>query len=468
MNVAMFDACNSVQQMIDITCSYSPYMTDLPAPVGPTSQEAATAAAAYRVLTQLHGTGNGSSALNVTLQVGYDLKLAADLAGIPDDIGQRANGVAYGALVADRLIAMRENDGLDDNTPYTLGGTCGDWRQTPDGPDVAAFSPNWGRSLPWGVKSGSQFRPTRLMDIGGGVMGGLMHSPEYAEQINGSASVLGVKHYGERNSVARTADQTEIAWFWANDRDGTSKPPGQLYQLTKSVVENIPSRTLIDNARVYALISIAMGDSCVVAWDSKYLTPIDLWRPIDAVRDTQDDGNPATTPDPAWLPLNDFSPPFPAYVSGHGTFGASHGKVMSLIFGDNTTFTLGSDEFGVHPGLGYPADHTRTFHSFSEAAWENALSRIYLGVHYYWDAVDANILGSQVGQYDFNHYLRPYGTPIPCPADFNEDGGIDGNDIESFFAAWERGTRSADVNENGGVDGTDVEDFFIAWANGGC
>jgi hypothetical protein len=61
-----------------------------------------------------------------------------------------------------------------------------------------------------------------------------------------------------------------------------------------------------------------------------------------------------------------------------------------------------------------------------------------------------------------------YIAPAPCPADFNQDGGVDGSDVESFFLAWESGDPVADVNLDGGVDGSDIETFFVAWQNGGC
>lgn len=178
------------------------------------------------------------------------------------------------------------------------------------------------------------------------------------------------------------------------------------------VVAQQENLNLSQSARMHALAALAIADACIAAWDSKYNTPIDLWRPIDAIRESQDDGNPLTISDPTWLPLNDFTPPFPAYVSGHATMGAAHAAVMAAIFGDTYTFSVGSDEFGVNPGLGYPADLTRTFHSFSEAAWENALSRVYLGVHFYFDALDGNILGHQVGDYIAANWL----LPIPAPS----------------------------------------------------
>jgi len=55
-----------------------------------------------------------------------------------------------------------------------------------------------------------------------------------------------------------------------------------------------------------------------------------------------------------------------------------------------------------------------------------------------------------------------------CYADYNQDGGVDGGDIEAFFSDWEAGSSFADVNQDGGIDGGDIETFFIQWSNGGC
>lgn len=402
LNVAMYDAINSIDAVTNFASSYQPYQQGLPSPALNSSREAAAAAAAYTVMTDLHAGDAPSLAL---IQSRYDAQINAIPNGLP-----KTNGINFGQTVGTSLLTLRQNDGYDADPSYTPGTNPGDWRTTPDGPFVQPFTPHWGNVQPWGLASGSQFRPTTLTDFG--TMQNLVESPEYAEQINGGPGVPGVKDLGSRTSVTRTADETEAAWFWANDRDGTSKPPGQLIQITKavSVQEGLD---LSENARLFGLVGLALGDACVAAWDSKYNTDIDLWRPIDAIRETQDDGNAATTPDAAWLPLNDFTPPFPAYVSGHATFGATHAAIMEEFFGtDDISFTIGSDEFGVNPGLGYPADLTRTFDSFSDAAWENAMSRVWLGVHFYWDALDGNILGYQVGDYIYANHMQP----VPEPA----------------------------------------------------
>lgn len=401
MSLAIYDAMNGIDLARNGGNGYAPYQAGLPAADPSASKKAAAATAAYHCLTAMHS----SSPSNMTL---IHNTYVQQMNSIPDSAAKSA-GAAYGLTVAEGLMNLRAGDGYDGDPSYTPGTNPGDWRQTPDGPNVPAFSPHWGNVTPWGVASASAYRPTRLTDYGS--MANLLASQEYADNINGAPGIPGVKDLGSRDSVLRTAEQTEIAWFWANDRDGTAKPPGQLVEISK-VVANDKGLGVTERARMFALANMAMADACIAAWDSKYNTPIDLWRPIDAIRETQDDSNPLTIADPSWTPLNDFSPPFPAYVSGHATMSAAHAGIMAALFGDDTTFTVGSDEFAINTALGYDADLTRTFSSFSEAAWENALSRVYLGVHYYFDSVDGNTLGYQIASEVFASNLGR----IPAPS----------------------------------------------------
>ena len=457
-NLAMFDAINAIDKANGAP-GYESYQSSLPPAAPGISREAAGASAAYTAMSALHSSSPAAMAF---IQARYDQQLSAISEGSAKDAG-----IAFGQAVANSLLALRANDGYDADSSYTQGGHPGDWRITPDGPFVQPFTPQWGNVVPWGLADGHMFRPTRLTDHGS--MDDLMHSQEYADQINGSGSVPGVKDLGSRTSVSRTADQTQAAWFWANDRDGTSKPPGQLIDITL-VVSAQHNLSLSENAHLFGLVGLALGDACIAAWDAKYNTDIDLWRPIDAIRETLDDGNPLTTPDPAWLPLNDFTPPFPAYVSGHATFAATHAAIMRRFFGtDDETFTIGSDEFLVHTSLGYPAGLTRTYTSFSQAAWENAMSRLWLGVHYSWDALDGNTLGTRVGNYDFSHHLRPIGV---CPADLNADGSVDQGDIDyliNVVAGGENPTEiDPDFNHDGNTDQADVDAMINVVAGGAC
>ncbi len=306
-------------------------------------------------------------------------------------------GRAIGGQAGNELLNARSNDGALNSTSYPDGTVPGAWRRTPNG-CPAAVSPNWGAVRPFAIGSGSAFRPPR--PGGFSTYPELLASPLYAQNVNE------VQTLGRFNSTVRTAAQTQIAFFWANDIDGTYKPPGQHLDHTR-IVSQQRGLTLQQNARLFGLVATAMADAGVAAWDSKYLTPIDLWRPESAITLAATDNNPATNPDPSWAPLSvlpngqRFSPCFPAYTSGHATFGGAWAAVMRLFFGtDNISFAGTTDD----PNA---AGVTRQFSSFTAAAVEDARSRIYLGVHYQFDADFGRSSGNSVGEFVVNNVLRP-------------------------------------------------------------
>jgi hypothetical protein len=388
VHVAMYDAVNSIDR------THDPYKMFVPGPAG-ASREAAAAAAAHRVLTVLYPARKEV----------FDGALAESLAGIPDGASETA-GVALGKAVADGIIAFRSDDGTATDPPYPIGSNPGEWR--PTFPDFTSppFNPGWGATKPWTMISGSMFRP-------GGPSGytnlaALLASTEYSGMVNE------VKTLGARNSAVRTPYETETAWFWANDRNGTFKPPGHLNYIT-GVIAAGQGLSLSETARLFALVNLAMADAGLVAWDVKYRTDIDLWRPISAIREAASDGNAATEADPEWEPLNPFTPPFPAYISGHATFAAAHAAVLRGFFGrDDITFNITSDDT---PGV------FRTYHSLDAAARENGRSRIFLGVHYQFDADDGYQSGTALGDYVVKQHLRKL-TPF-IRGDANRSGDLD-------------------------------------------
>ena len=227
----------------------------------------------------------------------------------------------------------------------------------------------------------------------------MLRSSAYADQVNE------VKRVGSATAVPpdRTDDQTTAAYFWANDVDGTSKPPGQLYKITADVVT---ARPVTFRIKLFALVSMAMADAAVAAWDAKFDTAIDLWRPDTAIEEPQTDNNSATTAQANWVPLSNdrngvhFSPSFPAYISGHATFAGAWAGIMKRFYGtDAVTFTAKTED-------PHAVGVTRTFTSFSAAANEDALSRLWLGVHYRWDADAGLSTGDNVAGYVFGNRLR--------------------------------------------------------------
>lgn len=295
--------------------------------------------------------------------------------------------------VVDNLRLNRANDGSTNNTPYTPSTEPGQWRPTDGAP---AASPNWGLVKPFALTSGAQFRPAP--PGGNSTPASLLASHDYAVQVNE------VKSLGASNSTTRTATQTQIAYFWANDLDGTYKPPGQLFKLTQTVAKQ-RGLSQAANAKLFALVGMAMADAAITAWDAKYQTAIDLWRPVSAIREAGTDNNAETAADASWQPLSNnagvpFSPNFPAYVSGHATFGGAWAGVMRRYFGtDNVTYTATTED-------PHAVGVTRTFSTFTAAAVENARSRVYLGVHYQWDGDNGVAAGDSVAGHVYASYLR--------------------------------------------------------------
>ncbi len=188
----------------------------------------------------------------------------------------------------------------------------------------------------------------------------------------------------------------------------------------KGIVDNL------ELTRLLALVNVSMADAGISAWESKYR--YDYWRPITGIRESdagtgpsgKGDGNPLTPGDPNWTPLgapasnlsaNNFTPPFPAYVSGHATFGGALFESLRNYFGtDNIPFTFVSDEFN-----GETADHEgnvrpylpRTFSSLSQAEEENGQSRIYLGIHWSFDKTAGIKMGNSVADYVYANAFGP-------------------------------------------------------------
>jgi hypothetical protein len=380
---AMYDAINAINP------TAQPYLPGLPTPDPGTSPEAAGIYAAHTVLSSIYPA----------LASFFDMELKTSVKNLSDrpvpvSSADISKGQLFGQTVGNLMIQARTGDGSAAKMMYQPGNEPGDWRPTGSG---NAVTPEWPKVTPFAMTSGSQFRPP----FPGGYANKqeLLQSAEYTAQFND------VKRLGSANSTARSLDQRQIAFFWANDLDGTYKPPGQLFRLTQ-IVANQRNLNLEAKARLFALVALTLADAGIVAWDAKYSTDIDLWRPESAIRLADTDDNLLTQQDPAWEPLSvdragkRFSPPFPAYVSGHATFGAAHAGIMRNFFGtDNVTFELDTDDPSV-------SGVKRTFNSFSSAALENGRSRIYLGVHFQWDADHGYISGTNLANFVYANQLK--------------------------------------------------------------
>lgn len=383
MHGATYDAVNSIAPS-----THRPYAVSVP--TAPTaSLDAAVAYAAHDILVSVF--------LATTVPLATRLSDAISALPPGPDV---AAGRVVGKQAAKAMLVRRRGDGAHDDAPYVSGTQPGDWRPTGSGP---AATPNWGNVRPFVMPSGQSFRPPRPGGYASKAQ--MLASNEYAAQFNE------VKRLGRFDSSARTPEQTEIAFFWANDVDRTYKSPGQLFAITKAV-SAVKGLDIVENARLFALVALAIADAVIVAWDAKFDTSLDLWRPETAITQADTDGNPATTKDAGWKPLSKdpatgkhFSPPFPAYISVHATSGAAAMAVLRRFFGtDNVTFTIGTED----PNL--PAGVTRTYNSFAAASREGTRSRVYLGVHFQWDGDSGFLSGTALGEFVSDHALTPIGA----------------------------------------------------------
>lgn len=366
LHVSIFDAVNGITRNAD---GYLPAGSG-PQPPASAAPEAAASAAAHKALVALfpeHAADFDTlhAAILVTMRHGRQITA----------------GTAWGEQVAGRILAARAGDGWDSAAAAPGGSGPGIWVPTP--PDLAAYQlPQWGFLLPFTMTSGSQFRPPGPPAL---------DSPRWAADFNE------VKSLGAAVGSARTLEQAQIALFWA-DGAGTETPPGHWNSIARATAA-ARGNSLEENARLFALLNLAMADAAICAWDAKY--HFNFWRPVTAIRRADTDGNPATEPDAGWSSFI-VTPPFPDYVSGHSTFSGAAATVLALFYGtDQVAFTTGSDFL---PGV------TRSFDSFSAAAEEAALSRVYGGIHFRSASDDGLAGGAGVGQWTFTQFLRPKPT----------------------------------------------------------
>ncbi|HEX7793640.1 MAG TPA: vanadium-dependent haloperoxidase, partial [Vicinamibacterales bacterium] len=211
-------------------------------------------------------------------------------------------------------------------------------------------------------------------------------STKYANDVNE------VKSFGSATGSARSDDQTTIALFWA-DGAGTETPPGHWNSIAATVALS-RTNTLQQNARLFALLNMAMADAAICAWDAKYR--YDFWRPVTAIRNADADGNDLTTADPLWQPLI-ATPPFPEYMSGHSTFSAAAAVVLARFYGTDDVQFMASSDVTPLP---------RAFSSFSAAANEAAASRLYGGIHFRSAIEDGLTSGTEIGEWVVAHVLQ--------------------------------------------------------------
>lgn len=320
----------------------------------------------------------------------------------------RAQSIELGGRCANASLLVRTGDGSDYKEQkvgidYIPSGVAGTWEQDPVSQIPIALGSLWNQVTPFCMTSASQFRSPPFPDLASGAF-----AAEYNE----------VKSLGQEVSNTRTEDQKIIGIFWAYDGMPSLCAPPRLYNQIATTISRDKKLDINNLARYLVLINVAMADAGISSWDTKYYYKIA--RPITMIRRGDELGNGSISGDPSWTPLGapssnangpNFSPPFPAYTSGHATFGASLFQTIRRFFGtDNIPFSFVSDEFN-----GVTKDNqgnvrpliVKKFQNLLQPELENAKSRIYLGIHYQADADMGIVAGRQVANHVFNNYFKP-------------------------------------------------------------
>jgi hypothetical protein len=316
---------------------------------------------------------------------------------LPNDAATTA-GLNFGDVVGAKVVQQRANDGYMNMVGYMPRNEIGHWQPDILNPTQMAWGPEWGQLEMFAVENSSTMMPPAMPSL---------TSQQYADAFNE------VKELGSKDSVVRTPDQTETGLFWAYDRVGMGTPM-RLYIDVLDTVSPQEGNDLTENAALYAMAATAVADAGIAAWDAKF--EYDFWRPISGIRLADQDGNPDTIADPDWEPLgapggthpdgstiNDFTPPFPTYISGHASFGGALFHALETFYGtDDISFSMQSEEV---PGV------TRDFNSFSEAMIENGRSRVYLGIHWDFDDYMARDIGAMVADDVMSSRFHPVPEP---------------------------------------------------------
>ncbi len=340
----------------------------------------------------------------------FDFELLSSLTVIEEGLSKEL-GLKIGQERAALILSHRQDDGSDLSEPYANinyqpSQLPGKWRPDPLNPNQTALGSNWSKVKPFVINSAIQFRipPPPAFD-----------SKEYAEAYN---EVYRLGGDGVNTPTERTEDQTIAGIYWAYDGTPSLCAPPRLYNQIAVQIALDHGYSIEELARLLAIVNVGMADEGLVNWESKYF--YEYWRPIIGIREADSgtgptglgDNNSLTVGDKDFTPLGapasnrndkDFTPPFPSYPSGHAGFGGFLFQTLREEFGtDDIKFSFVSDEYNGETrdinGNTRPLI-SRTFNNLSEAENENALSRLYLGIHWRFDAVGGINQGRQVASY---------------------------------------------------------------------
>jgi hypothetical protein len=343
-----------------------------------------------------------------------------DIVRIPGTQAAIDAGAALGTQAANAILALRRGDGSALPEPRWFSATPpgdyhpigyptvqpGIWQVDPVSMLGVALGGNWPKVKPFVMTSADQFRAPQPPQPP------FLKNKAFKETFNEEVRIGGdptPPPPAHGTNTSRTEAQTFIAKFWAYDGTPALCAPPRLYNMVaRTIALQQKMRTVPEIARLFALVNVAMADAGLASWETKYF--YQYWRPVTAIRLLRD---------PNFYPLGaqatntagpNFTPPFPAYTSGHATFGGALFQILRHFFPDDTKFTFVSDEFnGLNKDVnGKPRPLTQvSYKSFTQAEWENAQSRFFMGIHWRFDAEKGIDQGNQVADYVFDHAFRP-------------------------------------------------------------
>ena len=364
VHTAIFDAFNGIERR------YTPVFINARAPRG-ASRRAAVVAAAYVALSGLFPSRHEA----------LDASYAASIAALSDDGedgGQsRERGIAWGAEVANAVLAWRAADGFGTPRPaFTGGAAVGQWRPTPP-----AFGPMSAQGLAFTdtfvLASSTQFLPPPPRSLA---------SVTYTNDFNT------VKALGRVTGSTRTADQSSLAVFW----EGNASVH---WNQAANQIARANNLSLSASNRLLAVLNIAMADAAITTWSGKRFygsvaTEV-TWRPVTAIPLADTDGNPDTASDPAWLPLIN-TPSHPEYPAGHPSLNGAAATVLLLHFSDEQFFTLTT-----------AAQPNRTYTSITQARSDGNNGRIWGGMHFPSTIAISDTEGAAIAGYVNANSMQP-------------------------------------------------------------
>lgn len=388
VQIAVFEAVNAIEG------GYESYL-HLDRVSSSANVEAAVATAAHDTLVALYPAQKTD--LDHKLDVVLKRIGASDARSAGEDAGKKA---------ASAILRLRDGDGSNQKDPHVgVDWVCstdpGHWRPDPISGSTLVLGAHWADVKPFVMTSAAQFRCTTPPAL---------TSQDYADAI---AEVKSVGGDGVTTSTKRTLNQDIEGIFWAYDGGPTLCAPPRLFNQVTQLIATQKGTGMVETARLFALVNVAMADAGIASWESKFHH--DFWRPITAIREAGD-----STADPTWTPLGapssdskkvNFTPPFPSYPSGHATFGGALFQVLRNFYKtDDIAFDFVSDEFdgkttdnqgNVRPRV------ERHFSNLSQAEEENGQSRIYLGIHYVFDKTEGIKMGRKIGDLVFKELFAP-------------------------------------------------------------